>query len=412
MRKSLLSDAPGNIFQAVKVQRAAAEKAGIKIINLTIGQPAGPAFEQARIATSEAVLSDKENMHEYQDNNCHSCPDFAQRFVKCHTVEDIEISVPRDSVAFLPIMGIKPMLQIVIESLGSWDRPDTGASRVFTMTNPGYGTAAYGCRIIKNVEHYHLPLDPANGFLFDLERLDSIAGKPLGEGDLISLNLPHNPTGVIAREHWLKTVCGFCEERGVRISNDGAYHALAHNSDSVTLADTAIQFPNLNWFEMFSASKGGNFTGWRVGAGVGSTEFVSDIARIKGETDSGFVSFSALGVLHQFEKCGSEIESLRQVYQRRLELVTTVLGKHGMRLAVTPEAGFFLLFDSPNEAFGQQVANSTDFNALMIQKTGIAGIPFGDKGQWIRYAICATDVEAVIGEIDAGFAAAKVAYNN
>ncbi|HTK33234.1 MAG TPA: pyridoxal phosphate-dependent aminotransferase [Candidatus Paceibacterota bacterium] len=405
MRKSLLQPAGGNIFQAVKAQRAEAERAGIKIINLTIGQPAGPAFEAARKAAAEAVMSGAENMHEYQDNACHPCPDFASRFVACHVFRDLEGA----AVEYLPIVGIKPTLDMVIKSLGTWDRSDAKPARVFTMTNPGYGTSAYACKAIKGIEQYPLPMDQKDCFLFDPELIRLKEGIVLGEGDMIMLNFPHNPTGIIAREEWLRCLCAFCESRGIRLFNDGAYHILAHNDDSVTLADVAIDFPNLNWAEAFSASKAGNFTGWRIGAIVGSPEFVNDIKRIKGESDSGFVAFAAAGVLDQFEKHGSDIVQLRGLYKKRLRLVADTLTGNGMRLSVEPEAGFFLLFDSPSLAFGQECANAAEFNALMIQKTGIAGVPFG---KWIRYAICATDVEAVINEIEAGFMVAEVVYYN
>ena len=128
------------------------------------------------------------------------------------------------------------------------------------------------------------------------------------------LNYPHNPTGVVATEEYLMTICRFCEDRGVRLFNDGAYHKLAHTPESVTLTDVAIKFPALNWAEAFSASKAGNNTGWRVGAIAGSPEFVSDIRTIKGDMDSGFVAPMAAGIIDLFENYPGKIEEVRKVY--------------------------------------------------------------------------------------------------
>jgi LL-diaminopimelate aminotransferase len=402
MRKRLLSNAPPNVFQRSKAKRAEAEKAGKKIINLTVGQPSGPAILEARMAAAAAVMSDKESMHEYQDNGSPGVPDFSRRFIQCHVVSDLKDYSP-DTVSYLPIPGIKPMLQVLVESLGTWERPGS-LSRVFTMTDPGYPTPGYVCGAIKGIQQVDLPLNPKNGFLFSPDDLTSVA-----EGDLICLNFPENPTGIIARRDWLTDLCRFCSDRGVRLFNDGAYHILSNTPDSVTLTDIALGFRDLNWIEAFSASKAGNFTGWRVGAMAGSPEFISDVAQIKGNLDSGFVAFAAAGVLDVFENHRDRIEEVHQVYAERLELVASVLGRQGMRLAVKPEAGFFLLFDAPSKAFGLEVADGEHFNNIMTDNTGISGIPFG---KWIRYAICATDVGAQIEEIEAGFAAAAVSYKD
>ncbi len=400
MRERLLSSAPPNVFQRSKSKRAEAMAAGKKIINLTVGQPAGPAILEARMAAAAAVMSDSEAMHEYQDNGSPGVPDFARRFVQCHVVRDLK-DYAADVISYLPIPGIKPMLQVLVESLGTWERPGS-LSRVYTMTNPGYPTPAYVCGAIKGIQQVELPLDPKKGFLFSPESLIGIT-----EGDMICLNFPENPTGIIAKRDWLTNLCRFCSDRGVRLVNDGAYHILSNSPESVTLTDVALEFRDLNWIEAFSASKAGNFTGWRVGAMAGSPEFIADVTQIKGNLDSGFVAFAAAGVLDVFEKHRDRIEEVHQVYAERLDLVASVLKRRGMRLAVKPEAGFFLLFDAPTKAFGQDIANGEEFNNIMTDNTGLCGIPF-DK--WIRYAICATDVGAQIEEIEAGFAAAKVSY--
>lgn len=400
MRKSLLSAAPPNVFQRSKAQRAEAMKAGKKIINLTVGQPSGPAILEARVAAAAAVMSEAESMHEYQDNGSPGVPDFARRFVQCHVKSDLSHFGAED-VAYLPIPGIKPMLQYIVQALGTWERPGSVA-RVYTMTDPGYPTPSYVCKAIKGIEQFDLPMDPQNGFLFSPDELVGIK-----EGDMIALNFPENPAGIIAKRDWMINLCRFCSDRGVRLFNDGAYHILNNNPESVTLTDIALGFRDLNWIEAFSASKAGNMTGWRVGAMIGSPEFLGDLTRIKGQLDSGFVAFAAAGVLDLFEHHRDKIEEYRLLYKKRLELVSAVLQRQGMRLAVEPQAGFFLLFDAPTTAFGQQIADGEAFNIAMMNNTGIAGIPFG---KWIRYAICATDVEAQIGEIEAGFAAAKVSY--
>ena len=403
-RKSLLPEAGENKFQRIKRICAEATESGIKLIKLSIGQPEGPAIMEARQAASLAMLSDKESMHEYQDNGSPGVPDFARRFVFAHIKRAAEISRRVDDgeleISYLPIPGIKPMIGVVIESLGTWTDGRFN-SIVLTMTDPGYPTPADQAKMIAGIGHVHAALDPDNSFLFDYR------SPALSRGDLIMLNLPHNPTGTVGKRSWLEGLCAYCEENGIRVFNDAAYAILTHTDEAVTLTDVAIDFPNLSWAEAFSASKAGNMTGWRIGAMVGSPDFIGDIARVKGNTDSGFAAPMAAGVIDLFENHRDKIKTYQQLYATRLEILIRNLQSTGMKLAVKPEAGFFALFLCPKRAFGQDIADADQFNQLMIKNTGVVGVDFG---QYIRYAICAAPVEELIDEIRASFEKAKVSY--
>lgn len=395
MRKSMLPPSGENLFQRIKRQCAVAESAGRKLIKLSIGQPSGPALIMGRHAASLAVLSALECMHEYQDNGSPGVPNFAKKFVQAHIKTDLD-KVENDAIDFLPIPGIKPMLGVVIDSLGAWSEEGEFTPSVVTMTNPGYPTPKDQCQLRTDIFHESVELDPLNGFLFDQEEATDM----LGEGDLIMLNFPHNPTGIIATREWLRELCRICEDVGIRVFNDAAYAILSHTEESVTLTDVALEFPNLNWAEAFSASKAGNFTGWRIGAMAGSREFIDDVKRIKGNTDSGFAAPLAAGVLNAFENGRRFIADYQRKYDERLDILIGILTKRGMKLAVDPKAGFFALFHRPTTAFGQRIGSADQFNDLMIERTGVVGVPFDP---YIRYAVCTTDIEAASSDLEKAF---------
>ena len=155
MRKSYLPEGGVNPFQGIKAKCREVEESGQKIYRLSIGQPAGPALISARKAASEAVLSDLESMHEYQDNGSPGIPDFAKRFMQAH----FDFSLAGKDVEYIPIPGIKPMLGLVQLSCGAAQRNIV----VGTTDKPGYPTptawAKYLC-----LNHYSLPLNPENKF--------------------------------------------------------------------------------------------------------------------------------------------------------------------------------------------------------------------------------------------------------
>ena len=396
MLQSWLPEGGTNLFQQIKAWRQQSQDAGRQILNLSIGQPSGPALFSARKAAAEAVMSEAETMHKYQDNDSPGVEGFAQRFVQALVKQDLS----QEAVGYLPIPGIKPMLGLVPLACGSFLSDWPSGFRMVLTTNPGYPTPRDWSDYLDR--HILEPtLNPENQFRFSTAELEP----PF---QLIMMNYPHNPSGQTASRRWLERLCAYCQEWDVRLFNDAAYHPLAHKRTSCTLTEVAVNYPGLSWAEAFSASKViGNGTGWRVGAIVGSPDFVGDIATIKGNTDSGFVAFAAAGVIHAVENDQEGIRQCRITYERRLMVLIDLLDNHGMRLAVRPGAGFFTLWRVPKRAFGEEIGDAEHFNQLMIRRTGVVGVHFNPS--YIRYAVVG-DVEAMLPDLDEAFAEADVSY--
>lgn len=375
MLESRLPQGGQNLFQEIKGWVTEAEKSGQKIWRLGIGQPSGPALVSARLAAAEAVKSPEESMHEYQDNSSPGVPGFAKDFVGFHQKAPL-----RDDLAYLPIPGIKPMLGLIPMAcghIGNNDAYESWDANVATMTDPGYPTPAVQCSYL-DVPNYALYTNTENGFLFSLDDIEE-------NTTVLMVNYPHNPSGQVATTDYWRQLCSFCEEHDIRIFNDAAYAMLVYDDNAATLASVAQEFPNLSWCEAYSASKViANGTGWRVGAMVGSPDFIGDIATIKGNTDSGFFAPAAYGVLACLRNNMDGVLANRYMFRNRnVDLCQLLKGK-GMELTVEPGAGFFSLWQTPNEAFGQKIENAKQFNRLMIEKTGVVGVHFDP---YIRYSV-------------------------
>lgn len=393
-RESWLPKGGENLFQKIKQWCTEAEAGGQELIRLSIGQPTGPALQSAREEAARLILAQEQQVHEYQDNTCLPCPDFAQRFVQAHVPSDLGGPTKNGDISFLPIPGIKPMLGLI--PLACAARPTLNHFPVKTATNPGYPTPAVWADLYLGCD-----VEPCLGetFLPEMPPFKKFSG-------LYMLNYPHNPSGqALTRDEWV-TICEHCASSGSRLFNDAAYAILTHDKSICMLTEVAIEYSTLSWCEAFSASKAGNFTGWRVGALAGSPDFIGDIATIKGNTDSGFNAALAMGVLHAFENDRKSIDDVRTKYGERIELLIEVLTEEGMGLAVYPKAGFFTLWEVPHCAFGQDVADAEHFNRLMIEKTGVVGVHFHP---YIRYAVVGP-VESQIAQIRSAFREAKVSY--
>ena len=392
MRRSRLGAGAENVFQIVRTKRAEAQARGMTLIDLSIGEPRGPALLSARKAAAVAVMSDEEAMHAYQYNASPGVQNFAPRFIQAH--------VPRpftaDEVDYLPIPGIKPILGLLPLACGCAEQRLT----VATTTSPGYPTPMDWCGFHPLVSHYALPLHPANAFRFAPE--DITPGT-----DRIMMHYPHNPSGQLATWDWLHRICVHCSTHNIRLFNDAAYYVLSYTPASATLSEIAPDYPELSWSEGFTAATLiGNGTGWHVGAMVGSPDFINDLKVVKGKTDTGFVAPMAAGVVAAFEQDQEGIASYREMYHTRLKRFAEILTGQGMRLALEPTAGFYTLWLIPTRAFGKRVEDAQQFNFMMIEETGLVGVHFPGC---LRYAGCA-DVEAVAREIEAAFKQAAVSY--
>ena len=157
-------------------------------------------------------------------------------------------------------------------------------------------------------------------------------------------NYPHNPSGQIADAAWFRDLCQYCSDNDIRLFNDAAYISLSHSDDCATLSEVAVDFPELSWCEAFTAAKLiGNGTGWHIGAMVGSTDFIGDMKEVKGKTDAGFVAPMAAGVLVSLEEDQAGIAEYREMYRKRLEVLSGLMSDCGMQLAIEPRAGFYAL---------------------------------------------------------------------
>ncbi|MGE3541314.1 MAG: aminotransferase class I/II-fold pyridoxal phosphate-dependent enzyme [Candidatus Tectimicrobiota bacterium] len=392
MRTSRLGAGAENVFQIVRNKRAEAQARGMTLIDLSIGEPRGPALLSARKAAAVAVMSAEEAMHAYQYNASPGVPEFAPRFIRAHVPRAFAAS----EVDYLPIPGIKPILGLLPLACGCAEQRLT----VATTTSPGYPTPMDWCGFHPLVSHYALPLNPGNAFRF--------APADIRPGtDLIMMNYPHNPSGQVASRDWLHALCAHCSAHNIRLFNDAAYYVLSYTPESATLSEVAPEYPDLSWAEGFTAAKLiGNGTGWHVGAMVGSPDFIADLKVVKGKTDTGFVAPMAAGVVAAFEQDQAGIAFYREMYHTRLKRFAEILAAQGMRLALEPSAGFYTLWLIPTRAFGKPVADAQQFNFMMIEETGLVGVHFPG---YMRYAVCA-DVEAVAPEIEAAFRQASVAY--
>lgn len=404
-----LGDSPENLFQRIKrsVREYEAEHGAGSSINIAVGEPDTNPPLALRTIVADFVMKDENWVHTYWDNRD---PDsFASGMVERITGVRAD---KYDHLDTLVLPGEKSMLGLLPIACAAKSH-DVFPNEGFVKTAPAYDLLGTWSDYI-DTPCYTWPLTSEENFKLNLNNLPKREKPPR----MIITVKPGNPCPAGAtREEWAALI-EYCIDHNVRLVNDGAYTSLNH-SDHVSLSEVAKDYPGLDWMELFSISKTLSACGWRLGAAVGSQDFIGELTKIKGNADSGPFGPALAGAddYFQSEQSATDITSIEQMYADRLAVAIPLLKNAGFKLACPTDAGFFMLFHCPKTVDGQVVADSEEFNELMINKIGLVGVPFtgaevgGQTEQFIRYSVCsdftdsefAARVESALDQVELGY---------
>jgi len=201
----------------------------------------------------------------------------------------------------------------------------------------------------------------------------------------IVVNFPGNPTAAVATPALFEKIVRFAEARDLFIISDLAYADLVFDGGK---APTMLSVPGARdrTLEFMSLSKSYSMPGWRVGFCAGNAALVSAAARVKSYLDYGLFGVTQLAAVTALDECDDEAARLRDLYQRRRDVLVESFGQAGWKVP-SPAASMFAWAPIP-EAF--RSLGSLEFAKRLID-VGVAvapGIGFGKAGDgFVRIAL-------------------------
>ena len=388
-----------NLFQLIYVLIDEYKKSsGQEPLNLSLGNPDGVPPEPIRALKAKYSADPGYDFHTYAESN--DLKGFARAMVLQHGGVDVAAYA---HLKALPIPGIKTAGALVPLACGL-HLPDRARRASFRVASnlPAYDVIGTWSDSYLGAHRTVWPLVSADNMRLNVARLKGALKKDgVERADLVYVIRPGNPAAVGANTAEWRELIAFCVEKGMRLVNDAAYAGLCAPGTHVSLASVAKDFPDLEWLELYSVSKSYNDPGARLGALVGSKDFVEDFLLVKGNTDSGPVP-SVMAAYGEFLSgtavARKTLDDIRGLYEKRLAYVIPQLKAAGLRPANTTEAGFFTLWKVPSEVLGKKLPSENRheaFNRAVISETGIVGVHFmaqdadGKPEPLIRYAVCA-----------------------
>ena len=361
-----LQNLPPYLFAQIDQQKRALRARGVKLIDLSIGDPDIPA-PPAMLAT----LSKYSRIKEYQKYPLDAGLDSFKTAIAGWSKKHFGISLD-PSCEILPLIGSK-------EGLVHFPLAFVDPGEIVLVPSPGYPGYRGACAF-SGARLYELPLKADNDFLPDFKKIPlSVKNK----AKLIYLNYPNNPTSVLAPRRFLEDAVRFCREYGIILAYDNAYSEVYFGQKPLSI----LQIPGAKEvaIEFHSLSKTFCFTGARVGWACGNPHLVKGLAKVKTNLDSGvFLAIQKAGETALLSQAAF-VEKMRRTLAGRRTVFLPVLKRAGFK-AIHCDATFYVWAKLP-----RPWTSSLEYAAYLLNQKHIVATPglgFGKYGEgYIRFAL-------------------------
>jgi len=343
---------------------------GKPIINLGIGSPdlQPPA---SVVEALEASLND-ETAHKYQSYQGipalrNAIADFYQNNYSVSLNADTEV---------LPLMGSKEGIMHI--SMAYLDEGDE-----VLIANPSYPTYTSVTKLLGAIPKYY-DLDASTNWLPNLAELEK---HDLTNAKLMWVNYPHMPTGAKATKTFFEKLIVFAKKHQILIINDNPYSFILNEEP---LSILSIEGAKEVALELNSLSKSFNMAGWRTGMGMGKSEHIQHVLKVKSNMDSGMFYGIQKGAIKALKSSKDWFTQLNKIYEKRRKLIWELATKLHC-VFDTETSGMFVWAKLP----GNNTLTSAQFIDKLLYEKDVFITPgsiFGTQGEgYIRFSLCVSE---------------------
>lgn len=226
----------------------------------------------------------------------------------------------------------------------------------------------------------HIPASIENGFKITAEQLERAITL---RTKLLIICSPCNPTGAVYSQEELDSLAEvILRHENIYVISDEIYEHLNYIGQHASIASCAGMRERTILIN--GVSKAYAMTGWRIGFIAAPKEIVSVCNTLQGQYTSGPCSISQKAAEAAWNGPQECVEEMRQAFQRRRDLIVSLM-REIPGLEVNNPEGAFYLFPKCSSFFGKTdgkriINNSTDF-AMYLLEVGhvatVAGDAFG-----------------------------------
>lgn len=211
----------------------------------------------------------------------------------------------------------------------------------------------------------------------------------------IILNSPCNPTGAVIGAEVNRALAGILVRHDLFILSDEVYSRLIYDGlthSSITehreLLDRIIYINSFS--KMFA------MTGWRLGYAIGAPEVIRSMTKLHENGASCLPEPSQLAAVEALRGCTGEIERMRQIYEKRRNLMCEGINRIPGISCRLPKGAFYVLANIKETG-----VPSKEFCMDLLKKTGVVTVPgsgFGAAGEgYVRFTYATSEENILEG---------------
>ncbi len=223
----------------------------------------------------------------------------------------------------------------------------------------------------------------------------------------IMLNTPNNPTGAVYDGETLKAIAQLAIERDLVIINDEIYERLVYGDSKYSQIVAVCPEAKDRIININGVSKALAMTGWRIGYALGPQSYLKAMGSIQGHLTSNACSIAQYAALGGLKGSEDDIETMRQAFSARRDLVLELLSKIDGVDFVTPQGAFYVLVDIKKclgkSHNGKVLTDDSAFCTDLLENKYVAITPgsafFADGTMRISYANSEEDIREGLGRL-------------
>ncbi len=192
------------------------------------------------------------------------------------------------------------------------------------------------------------------------------------------LNNPCNPTGAAYNAEELRPLCDvLLRHPDVWIFSDDIYEKLTYDGfKPATIVEVEPRLKSRT-VTMNGCSKAYAMTGWRIGFAGAPVELTKAMDKLQSQSTSNPSSISQAAAVEALTGPQDSIEEMRKVYQRRRDMVVSMLNEAPGLRCHKPEGAFYVFPDmhgciGKTSAGGRKIETDEDFVLALLEEEGVA----------------------------------------
>ena len=215
---------------------------------------------------------------------------------------------------------------------------------------------------------------------------------------MLIITSPSNPTGAVYSKEELVALSKVLKETNILVASDEMYEKLLFDGTEFVASASISEDMFNRTITINGLSKSVAMTGWRFGyCATADKDLVKAMKKLQSQSTSNINSITQMAAIKGLDgSADADIETMRQVYEKRCEEATKLFNAIDGLSVVKPKGAFYLFV---NHKKIEQ--DSMKFAKAMLESVGVAVVPgagFGSDG-YFRFSF-ATDLETIKKGID------------